>query len=203
MFKYFMAAVCVLFLNLIPTTESKAEVTWQDDARVRLLLHGGKELAENFKLMGHFIPSGNLVGELAPLMYIGGKFSLPSGWSIEPAIGYYFGAGENSPIAAFRIEYDGEYLYSWSDVEYNPLPDHGLYWFSQLEYKALDWLQIGIEGEGWGSATDADVRSDGGGVNVLFVFKMIQVDLAVHYRSLMGTTDSGFEFVSRFHAFLF
>ncbi|HUT22396.1 MAG TPA: hypothetical protein VMX18_03255 [Candidatus Bipolaricaulota bacterium] len=194
-----LAAMVVLFQSL----PARAEVSWQDGARVRLLLHGGKQLTESLKIKGTFIPSGNLVGGLSPLMYLGLNINLPKGWAIAPTAGYSFAADENSPIIAVQISFENDLVMSWSDVEYSMLPHHCLYWFSQLEGKATDWLMLGIEGEGWGRIDNINYRSDGGGLNILFVFKMFEIDLAVHARTLAGTSDTGFELVTRVHAFLF
>ncbi|MFA6130917.1 MAG: hypothetical protein WC730_01490 [Patescibacteria group bacterium] len=165
-------------------------------SRVRLLIHGGYNVGETTRVQFHFIPAGNLLGELAPLGYLGLSVK-PAPWlGVEPVVGWAWGPDE--PIASIRLAPDFGPVYGWFDGEIR-FPSYGGYWFGQMEYRVSKWLHTGIEGEGWGDFDDGG-WSQGGGVNVLGRFEKTGLDLAIHVRDIDSKVKP--EFVLRFHLFL-
>ncbi|MFA6027368.1 MAG: hypothetical protein WC752_00365 [Patescibacteria group bacterium] len=167
-----------------------------DPTRVRLLIHGSLEVKENVELRAHFIPAGNLLGEVAPILYLGVNFKPVEWLGFEPVVGWTFVTDE--PIVSLRASPDFGLIYGWADIELN-LPGLGGYWFVQADVRLLKWLHMGLEGEGWGSYY-TDFFSNGGGPNLLLRYGKVGVDLAIHAREVNDSVGPGF--VIRFHTFL-
>jgi hypothetical protein len=174
-------------------------------ARSRLTINGQTAISETPKidLRMHFIPAGNLsAGVLAPLGFVGLGFK-PFKWlDLEPALGYYFPSNEE--IINLRISPSWQKFYALTDFRWRPDSD-AAYWFGQVEYKALKWLQIGLEEESWGNF-DVDNITHGYGPNILFRDDKWGLDLAWHQRTYKKTLTvpetSGIEFFVRFHIYL-
>lgn len=170
------------------------------DSRVRLLAHGHLDVGQNNRvaLNCHFIPAGNLMGDLAPLAYFGAEFSAAPWLKIEPVIGWTFGGDQ--PIASVRFAPSIGRTWAWTDFEFQPI-GHDSYWFVQADYKVSDHLHFGLEDEGWGNFDDTSTMSNGFGPDLLVRSGMMGVDFAVHVRpDESGDFKPGFVF--RIHGFL-
>lgn len=183
----------VLAVAIFMATSVQAE---NHPARVRLLIHGHKQVAEGIDLRAYFIPSGNLVNGLAPLGYVGLSYQVNAWLNLEPTIGYDYTA--NEMIYSLRLEMDKGNFYTWADYEYIGGVDCS-YWFVQTEYKVKPWLHVGLEEESWGSFAHSEDFSHGGGPNILFRSEHFGLDLAWHYREIEN--QSGTEFFTRVHLF--
>lgn len=168
-----------------------------DPSRVRLLMHGHHDFQNDTQLRIHFIPAGNLLGEVAPLAYLGYGFKLAKWLDVEPTVGWTFGNDE--PIVSLRLVPNASDLWAWLDLELQPKTKNH-YWFAQVDYKFFDWLHAGFEGEGWGDLEKSETISYGGGPNLLFRMDKVGFDFAVHGRRLNDSFKP--EFVLRCHLFL-
>ncbi len=191
-FAVVLAASALLFASV-----AQAEDTFHP-SRARLLFHGAQNIDNVAQLRAHFIPSGNLMNGLSPLVFLGAGMK-PADWiDIEPALGWTF--GNNEPILSLRLCPAFGKFYVWADAEIN-LPSKNGYWFAQADYKILDWLHAGIESEGFGgNYEDGSSWSHGGGPNVLLRLGKMGVDTALHIRDLDHSVRP--EFLMRFHVFL-
>jgi len=165
------------------------------DSRIRLLAHASDSLAQSSQLRFHFIPSGNLVGEVKPIGYLGLGWKAADWLDIEPVLGWSFATDE--PIVSVRVTPIWKDFWSWTDVELNTTTHNG-YWFSQVDYQLSRMIHIGVEGEGWGNF-DHGNWSHGFGPDLLLRLKQMGIDLAVHYRTYQK--ESKPEFVMRIHFF--
>ncbi|MFH0950882.1 MAG: hypothetical protein V1765_00195 [bacterium] len=166
-------------------------------SRIRLLAHGSDSLTQSSQLRFHFIPAGNLMGEVKPLGYLGWGWQVASWLNIEPVVGWCFATDE--PIISVRVTPTWEKFWSWTDIELNTTTHNG-YWFSQINYQTSKLCHIGVEGEGWGNFYQAGSWSNGFGPNVLLRLKQMGIDLAVHYRTIDKVNKP--EFFIRIHFFL-
>lgn len=185
--------LAVMAVVMIMATSVRAET---HPARVRLLVHGHKQVSEVIDLRTHFIPAGNLVDGLAPLGYFGLAYQVNDWLNLEPAIGYDYTANET--IYSLRLEAGQDKFYTWADYEYTAGVDVS-YWFVQAQYKAKPWLHVGLEEESWGRFAQSEDFSHGGGPNILFRGKYWGLDLAWHYREIED--QPGTEFFTRVHLF--
>jgi len=169
-------------------------------SRMRLLFHGSKQLDSTYQITTHFIPSGDLIGELKPLCYAGvAIWPWKKIFYVEPAIGWNFATRE--PILALMysatLAMPGGTFWSWWDIEYQTETADG-YFFAQMEFQPIDWLNIGVEMEHWGN-WDRGPWSVGFGPNVLLRYGVVGLDIAGHVRSYQDATNG--ELVLRFHLF--
>ncbi len=166
-------------------------------SRARLIAHGGHDLGEKTRLEYRFAPSGNLLGELAPAAFFGAKFKATEWLGIETYLGVAF--KPNEPIMSLSLNPHFDNVYGWTQIDLR-VPSKTGYWFTQAEYKILDWFHVGVEGEGWGNYERSASWNHGGGPNLLFRFGMLGVDTTVHIRSYNSETKP--EFFLRTHLFL-
>lgn len=166
-------------------------------SRVRLLIHSDFQVNDEVHLRVNFIPAGNLLAGLAPLAYLGLGWQATSWLDIEGTLGWCFKA--NEPIVSTRLSLNFGDFYAWGDLELQ-LPGENGYWFLMAEYKLLDWIHVGVEGEGWGSYIGNAPWSNGGGPNILFRFGKVGLDLVIHVRDLNDSVKP--EFFLRAHLFL-
>ena len=168
--------------------------------RVRLALHAGQKLAPKMKLVGHFLPSPDLMNGLAPMAYLELQLK-PNKWlTVGPAIGYDFSA--RGAIIALRIAPQHKKFWAWGDFEWTAPQNLG-YSFLQLQVKALQWLSLGAEYEFWGLMKDPKTWSFGGGPNIIFhLGKKFVFEIAVHFRKGQGQ-PTAYELITRVHVFLF
>lgn len=175
----------------------KAEADTFHPSRVRLLLHGSYQFDDTLGISGHFIPAGNLMGELAPLAYMTVDWTPTPYLTISPCLGWSFKPDE--VIASLRLTPQYKDFYGWVDFEVRP-QSWFFYWFAQAEWKATNWLHFGAEEESWGGFEEFTLASHGGGPNILFRFgQYVGIDLALHARHLDGNVKP--EFFFRFHLF--
>lgn len=189
--------VLVVVAMTLVASFAQAEDGKFHDSRIRLLMFGKQPIAEQLELRTDFIPAPNLLGDLAPMAYVGVGYTPSENLDLAASAGWAFAPDE--PIASVRVSPSVGSFYAWSDLEVN-LPSKDVYYFAQVEYKAVDALHFGLETEGWGNV-DKGGWSHGAGPNVLLRFgKQFGVDLALHGREL----DSHFkpEFVTRVLLFL-
>lgn len=170
-------------------------------SRVRMLIHGHKQIDSTFDIRTRFIPAGNLIGELKPLIYLGLDCKLQNVAYIEPVVGWSFDTDE--PILALvtftkiPLPANAGSVWSWWDMEFQTRTKTG-YVFAQMEYEANDWYSAGIEMELWGNWSHGPWNV-GCGMNILLRYGVVGVDLACHYRRY--NEQLGAEFVTRFHLF--
>jgi len=155
-----------------------------DHPRLRLLIHGGSELAPNLDARVHIVPSTNLASGLTPYLYLGAAWK-PLQWiDIESDMAWDFHNAE--AVLAFRPSVKFGDFWGWSDVEIQ-IPSMSGYWFLQAQYTLSDFIELGIEGEGWGTIGHAKTWSHGVGPNVLLHFnEHIEVNIALQVRHSQG-----------------
>ncbi|NQV00128.1 MAG: hypothetical protein HQ538_05270 [Parcubacteria group bacterium] len=174
-----------------------ANASAESMSRIRLYIHGSQEVRENIDIRGHLIPGADLMEGFAPMAYIGAGFRPIEGLDIEPILGWYF--MDNEPVLGFLFNL--EMWRVWWHVNFEASMPSGIcYWFTMLDLRILDWFYVGIEGEGWGVLTDGSSWSNGGGINLIFRMERIEVDVAVHARSLEGELVIP-DLLVRFHLF--
>ena len=179
-----------------------------DPARMRFLVHGHHDLTSRLALSADLIPSGNLLGELAPLGHLILDVKATSWLTISPVIGYAF--KPNEVIASLQLTIQTKYIWSWIDFETQP-QSWSTYWFAQVDYSPLKWLSLGLEEESWGDLSHFSLASHGGGPNIIFRWNIFGLDLAMHVRESTptpanvgdppGPSKTGAEFVARIHLF--
>ena len=184
-------------ITVLATASAQAEGNTFRPSRVRLLIFGKQKLSDQLELRGDFIPAGNLVGELAPLAYVGLGYTPSDSLDLAAAAGWAFVPDE--PIASVRVAPTFGRFWIWSDFEINR-PSNDGYYFVQAEYKAAEVVHFGAEAEGWGNCMDGG-WSNGAGPNLLLRFgKQVGFDLALHVRDQDDELKP--EFVTRFLLFL-
>ena len=167
-------------------------------SRIRLLMHGKLQLTDSLSISGHLVIP-NLLGELAPVAFLEFDWK-PTNWLIiAPTIAHAFEPDE--VIASLRLAPSYKKIFwGWLTFEMRP-QSRAYYWFVQAEWKATEWLAIGIEEESWGNFETFEESSHGGGANMLVNFgKRFRTDFAIHLRDV--NSDIGPEFFLRFHVFL-
>jgi len=193
-----MKTLIVAGLVLICTVFSAEIAEARHPSRIRLLAHGNLQVADDVKLMSRFIPSGNLIGDLAPIFFLGVEVPVLDGkLKLQPHLAWNFGIDE--PIGSLSTALKFDPFWGWTDIEIS-LPSNGAYWFAMMEYPLHKWLHIGLEAEGWGDWTKLGSSSYGGGTNLLLRFERYGVDLAAHERKLGDAWD--YEFFLRIHYLL-
>jgi hypothetical protein len=194
----------VVLLAIFLGTSTRAMAQNVAPPRLRPLIHAGYELTEKtLELRGHFIVAGNLLApELSPHLYVGMGWK-PAEWlDIELDIGMDFRNAEPKISLKPSVSYEKFWAWAQLDVQF---PSYGGYWFLQLQYKIVDWIHVGVEGEGWGNWRTPTSWSNGGGPNVLLrLGSHVGIDLALHLRE--GPSEDGrtwgFDPFVRFHLFL-
>ncbi len=194
--KVLIIAILVLFV-LGATLTSQAG----SPSRVRFLVHGSKKLDSVLEIKTHFIPAGNLLGELKPLCYSGVAI-----WPwkkvvyFEPLLGWNFATDE--PILALMysatipIPNLGA-VWSWWDFEYQTRTKDG-YIFAQMEFQPCDWFNAGMEMELWGN-WQRGPWNVGMGPNILLRYGTVGLDIAGQYRAHDDVAD--WELAVRLHLF--
>ncbi len=168
------------------------------DSRVRLLVHGGVSLTDDVTLIGHIIPAGNLLGEVSPLSYIELNYSLVE--QFKPSLTLAWAFGPDELILSTQFTGGIGPTWYWTTFEWQP-QSGGVYWFARYNVALTDSFGVGAEEESFGTFADVSGISHGGGPNIYVRFgKGVQIDLSVHYRTLVEST--GLEFVLRYHIFL-
>lgn len=191
-----VVGMVIVLVSFASVASAQADETFHP-SRVRLIFYGETELSDYVDLKSQFIPSGNLIGELSPWLFLGLGLE-PSDWlKMEAHTGWVFGNDE--PHVAVMLNPHFGDAWAWMEMALQ-LPSLESYWFAQVDYQILDWLHAGVEGEGWGSYEDASSWSQGGGPNILFRLGNFGLDLAVHARDVEGTVKP--EFVVRTHVSL-
>jgi hypothetical protein len=166
-------------------------------SRVRLVMIANQEFSDKISLRTDFIPAGNLLGELAPVAFIGPSYK-PGDWlTLIAMTGWSYKA--NEPGFSFRIAPNSKNVWLFADIElYTPSKDG--YYFAQTEYSISKALHFGIEAEGWGNYFAGD-WSHGAGPNTLLRFgDHVGLDLAIQIRQQDSQIKP--EFVTRFLVFL-
>jgi hypothetical protein len=163
--------------------------------RTRFALHKEHELGHHTELSLKFIPADDIRRSNASIVVMGIKKHVTSWMSAESAIGWT--SANNEPLV--EVSLIARHASLWASLTYELCPKsmHG-YWFVQGEYALRDnWLYAGLEHESWGSYAHHTPWSLHTGPNLIFRFKSIEFDLALH-------TDNNFatEMVTRIHLFL-
>ncbi len=186
-----------LFLSLLFIGPATAN-DWRHPSRMRLLFHGDLPLTDELKLDATFIPAGNLLGELDPIIYLGPNYQVWPALKVVPIIGWAYKPDE--PILALQLFPEVGEFRSWIDIEWY-LPSNRSYVFGFLQYQFFPWLRAGAEIEAWGNWTDHSSWTTVVGPDIRFIFykKILRIDLACQFRSLQGKWQP--EFVSRIHLF--
>jgi len=206
-----LIAMSLSIFALPAAAQWQHNIKWSDSwhaPRARILFHNSEEVSPGLERRIHCLfPNVNLEGRLNFLAYLGLNFKSMSHLDVEPAIGYNL--RQETMITSTRFSlYDGQSMaysraYAWLDLEYTP-NGQGTYYFAQAEYSALEYVEFGLESEGWGGL-DGQSKSIGLGPNLILHFRRgphnINVDLAVHYRDLDDVPDAGWkpEFFFRLH----
>ena len=170
-------------------------------SRVRFLVHGSKQLDSVLEIKTHFIPAGNLIGELKPLCYSGvAIWPLKKVVYFEPLLGWNFATDE--PILALMSSTtipmsNFGTVWSWWDLEYQTRTKDG-YIFAQMECQPQSWLAIGVELELWGN-WQRGPWNIGMGPNILLRYGTVGLDIAGQYRAHDDVRD--WELAVRFHLF--
>jgi hypothetical protein len=183
---------CMLFFS----STAQAEHAWHP-SRIRVIAHGGHEISKHMRLEYRFIPSGNLIGELAPISYLGIKAEALRWLEIELEAGWAF--KHNEPLISLTLNPHLNKLWGWIETDIQPQSQHG-YWFLQTDYQVASWAHAGIEYESWGSYHGGSAWSHGAGPNFLLRFGTVGIDLAVHLRE--NSNEIKPEFFLRTHLFL-
>lgn len=165
--------------------------------RVRLILHGKVDVG-SLQMVARFLPSGNLMNGLAPVLYAGVRAKPVSWLIVEMYGGWVF--GPNKPMVSLTFNPKWKKWWAWTEVDVH-IPTWGGYAWAQVQYQARNWVHVGVEYEGWGSYLDGSSWSHGGGPNVLFRLERFGLDVALHTRQLNGIVAQ--ELFVRIHAFLF
>lgn len=160
-----------------------AKVWAEGMSRVRLCVHGSQEISERIDIREHFVPSMNLVEGFDPFIFLGVGIRPIEGLDIEPIIGWHFVG--NEPIIGVLLSFQRSRIWLFVDLEIN-IPSWFSSWFVMVDFKILEWLFAGIEGEGWGLLIDNSSWSNGGGFNLIFRLERIELDLALHARVQEG-----------------
>ncbi|MFA6547962.1 MAG: hypothetical protein WCT11_03425 [Candidatus Magasanikbacteria bacterium] len=194
--KRFIVATLAMIVGFSTTT---AGADTFSASRVRMLIHGSNQFSEQLGASVHFIPAGNLLGEVAPLIYGSFDWTPIPELTISPTVGWTFKPDEM--VVSLRLAPKIGKFWGWVDLEERPT-SRAFYWFVQAQYQVTSFLHIGAEQESWGDFHDFSTASHGGGPNVLLRFgRNFGTDLALHARSLGGSAVN-LEFFSRIHLFL-
>jgi len=171
-----------------------AEETGQK-TRTRFTLHKEHELSHHTELSLKFVLADDIQNSNASIIAVGLKKHLTSWMFAEAAIGWT--GTHNEPLAELSVIAHHASLWAALTSELRTKTLHG-YWFAQGEYALCDsWLYAGLENESWGSYAHETSWIVHTGPNLIFRFKSIEVDLAVHMdRNLTS------EMVTRVHLFL-
>ncbi|HLD31794.1 MAG TPA: hypothetical protein VJB37_02770, partial [Patescibacteria group bacterium] len=116
-----------LYCFCVLTTDALAEETFHP-SRMRFLVHGGYQLTEDLNLRIHFIPAGNLIGPVAPIIHPGLGIKLASWLEMEAVAGWCFAT--DNPLFSLRVTPTLGDFYAWLDGEYQ-YPSQNFYWFVQ------------------------------------------------------------------------
>jgi len=192
--------IIIAFIGLTNTPVQAKQLV--NHPRLRMVIHGGSELTPNVDSRVHIVPSTNLASGLTPYLYLGAAWK-PLQWlDIESDMAWDFHNAE--PVLAFRPSVKFGDFWSWSDVEIQ-IPSMSGYWFLQAQYTLSDFIELGIEGEGWGKIGHADTWSHGVGSNMLLHFnKHVAVDIAFSIRHAAPIENRGWSLDTfvRVHIFL-
>lgn len=197
----FGASIVLAAFVLLSVSSAQAERSVHD-SRVRLLVHGKHVFPDyqNVKAVkARFVPSGNLIGTVAPVAFLGPVLRVVDGFYLEPYVGWAF--GPDRPVFSLTTNLSYGPFWAWTATDYV----HGVkggYWFAQVEYVIVPWLHFGVEGEGFGTWGDAESWSHGVGPNILLRFDGFGFDFSVHDRTIpeLGRKP---EFFLRAHIFAF
>jgi hypothetical protein len=185
-----LTVVAIAAAMALPST-ARAEKDTFGPARIRLIVNLAHRLPHELEVRAHLIPAPNLLGELAPLGFLGLHWAPANWFGAELVMGYNWGAQE--AIVSLRLNAQARTFWAWGDVEFR-LPSGGWYYFFQVEWQPLRWLAIGGETEGWGPIDGRG--SNGGGPNILIGFPPWgHVAFAIHIRE--GEGDAWGEFFAR------
>lgn len=192
MSKFFLLLLLLSILQ-IPFSAYAEEV--EQKTRTRFTLHKEHELSHLTELSLKFVLADDVLKSNAPIVAVGFKRRIASWMSGEIAIGW---AGtHNEPLIELSLSARRASLWATLTSELRTRTLHG-YWFAQGEYALYDsWLYAGLENESWGSYAHGNSWTVHTGPNLIFRFKSIEVDLAVH---MDGNLSS--EMVTRIHLFL-
>ena len=169
----FIATVCAA-LTLLVTSVVRAENAFHH-SRTIVVLHSGIKLTNSEKLEFHFSPT-------ALVSYLGVNWSVTKWFGLHFYGGWAFNTDE--PLVSIMVNPHFEKFWMWGEID-GLFPSLRGYYFLQAEYEFFDWLNAGIEGEGWGSYDGTSPWSHGAGVNILLELgKMVRVDLALQGRDL-------------------
>lgn len=183
-------------MTFLFSSTARADDTFHP-SRVRLAVHGGHDVGDKTRLEYRFAPSGNLIGELAPIAIFGIKLKATDWLTVETYAGFAFKT--NDPLLSLSFNPHVDKMYAWTEIDWRALSHEG-YWFAQVEYQIAPWFHAGVEGDGWGNFEKSTSWTHGVGPNALFRFGMVGIDLAIHIRELKGETKPGF--FLRTHLFL-
>lgn len=188
--------IALVAMMLLLSSTARAEDTFHP-SRVKLAVHGGYDVGDKTRLEYRFVPSGNLIGELAPIAFFGTKFKTMDWLTVETYAGFAFKT--NDPLFSLSFNPHVNKLYAWTEIDWRAVSHDG-YWFAQAEYQVTPWFRTGIEGEGWGNFEKSASWTHGAGPNVLFRFGMVGIDMAVQIRDIKGDVKP--QFYLRTHLFL-
>ncbi|MBI2436486.1 MAG: hypothetical protein HYV41_01945 [Candidatus Magasanikbacteria bacterium] len=83
--------------------------------RVRLLIHAQYDVNEQLDVRTTFIPAGNLLGELAPIIYTGVAYQLMKWFELEMDFGWVF--QPNEPLISIKPSFNFGNFWAWSELE--------------------------------------------------------------------------------------
>ncbi len=184
--KRILCLIVVLFIVMtivVPTVLAKDH----HPSRIKLLVHAKHEIQDNLFVRNHFILGPDLSNGTSPFLYFGLGWQPNTWFDIEPVLGWNFKGDEL--IYSLRIAPTNNHdnkkkkWYSWTDIEVG-MPSRNGYWFSQIQYRINEWLDIGLEGEGWGNYRDNNSWCNGVGPNMIMKFGKWQTDIAVRFQDM-------------------
>ncbi|HBB37839.1 MAG TPA: hypothetical protein DEP63_01965 [Candidatus Magasanikbacteria bacterium] len=198
MHRFIIAFVLMLVALISSSAEAKPFV---DRPRIRMIMHAERALTQVLTLKTMFVPGGNLVAGLSPVAEIGVNGKVLRCLSLEFMAAMYFTPAE--PAIAIRPAFNTGDFWAWADLEVQA-PSADAYWFAQAQITLGAFVEVGVEGEGWGTFGRAKTWSNGVGPNMLLHFsKQVEVDVALHIRHTSGQ-GGGWKLDPniRFHIFL-
>lgn len=167
-------------------------------SRTRLLLHSAKELTPDVGISAHFVPAGNLIGELRPLIYFGVDCKVTPWLTLSPVVGWAF--GPDNPLVGAWIYASKGPVWGFVHLEYHPDTTFS-YAVAMAEFRAVEsWLSVGLEQETWFYADQQDSANVGGVPNLLLRLGAVRFDVAFHFRDKPADGFDG-ELIGRFHVY--
>lgn len=185
----------LLLLGILHIPSSAHAEEAEQKTRTRFTLHKEHELNHATELSLKFVLADDVQHSNASIVAVGVKRHITSWMFAEAGIGWT--GTHNEPLVELSLSARRASLWATLTSELRTKTLHG-YWFAQGEYALYEsWLYAGLENESWGSYAHGNSWTVHTGPNLIFRFKSIEVDLAVHMNSNLSS-----EMVTRIHLFL-